>query len=301
MLPQPISHPLIGQYIAPVASPHLIPLVPPSDFTVEVEPAHEATSRLEELAINQLDRASLLLNSAATTLELSDESPVLSVIIPAFNEMKTIAKVVEAVARLDVSKQIIMVDDGSTDGTREWISQWNNQRGITVCLHPKNQGKGAAIQSGIQLAKGDIVIVQDADLEYEPEDILNVIRPILDGESDVVYGSRYLGNAEQDPSRLHRFGNAVLTGFSNWMMNQRLSDMETCYKAFKRELLQKIRIEQKRFGFEPEITAKLARRGIVIREVPIRYKSRSWKEGKKIGVKDLINTLWCIVRYRYAK
>jgi glycosyltransferase involved in cell wall biosynthesis len=243
--------------------------------------------------MSQLDRASHLLGTAR-----SETPPTLSVIIPAYNEILTIAKVVESVLQLDVTKQIILVDDGSTDGTREWIANQAHQSGISVCMHPANRGKGAAIQSGIHLAIGDVVIVQDADLEYDPTDILQVIQPILDGESDVVYGSRYLGNGVQDPSRLHRFGNACLTGFSNWMTNQKLSDMETCYKAFKRTLLQRIQIEQMRFGFEPEITAKLAKRGILIREIPIRYKSRSWKEGKKIGVLDLVSTLWCIVRYR---
>ena len=202
---------------------------------------------------------------------------------------------------MDIEKQLIIVDDGSSDGTREAIAALRGNDGITVVLHEKNQGKGAAIQSGIRLATGDILIVQDADLEYDPKDILKVIKPILDGESDVVYGSRYLANSHQDQSALHRFGNACLTGFSNWMTNQSLTDMETCYKAFRRELIQGIRIEQRRFGFEPEITAKLAKKKIVIREVPISYRSRSWQEGKKIGVKDLISTLYCIVRYRFQR
>jgi glycosyltransferase involved in cell wall biosynthesis len=192
----------------------------------------------------------------------------------------------------------VVVDDGSTDGTREYIAKLVNLSGIDVCLHDRNSGKGAAIQSGIQRAIGDIVIVQDADLEYEPSDIMQVIEPIVKGDVDVVYGSRYLANPEQDGSAFHRFGNKVLTGLSNLASGQQLTDMETCYKAFRRELIQSITIEQKRFGFEPEITAKLARRKIRILEVPIQYKPRSWDEGKKIGVKDLVNTLWCIVRYR---
>ncbi|MFN7842994.1 MAG: glycosyltransferase family 2 protein, partial [Pirellula sp.] len=169
---------------------------------------------------------------------------------------------------------------------------------IDACRHERNSGNGAAIQSGIQRSIGDIVIIQDADLEYEPSDILQVIEPIIKGDVDVVYGSRYLANPEQDGSAFHRFGNKVLTGLSNFASGQQLTDMETCYKAFRRELIQSITIEQKRFGFEPEITAKLARRKIRILEVPIQYKPRSWDEGKKIGVKDLVNTLWCIVRYR---
>jgi len=221
------------------------------------------------------------------------------VIIPAYNEAKTILRVLESVEKLEISKQIIIVDDGSTDGTRDIIRSLDDRRGIYFVLKERNSGKGAAIQTGIRLAIGDIVIVQDADLEYNPQDILSVIQPILDGESAVVFGSRYLANHQQDGSAFHRFGNACLTGFSNWMTNQRLTDMETCYKAFRRELIQSIPIEQQRFGFEPEITAKLATRKIVIREVPISYKSRSWQEGKKIGIRDLISTLWCIVKYRF--
>lgn len=224
----------------------------------------------------------------------------LSVIVPVYNEVRTLREVVESVLNLQVSKQVIVVDDGSTDGTREIIESLRKEHGITVVLHERNQGKGAAIQTGIEIAIGEIVIVQDADLEYNPEDILSVIQPILDGEAEVVFGSRYLGNAHQDQSAFHRFGNAVLTGLSNLMTQQKLTDMETCYKAFRRTLLQSIPIEQRRFGFEPEITAKLAKKKIVIREVPIRYQSRSWKEGKKIGIKDLFSTLWCIVRYRFG-
>jgi glycosyltransferase involved in cell wall biosynthesis len=256
-------------------------------------------------ALQALDSASeWLSNAQSATVVASDAAikvPQLSVIIPAYNEVRTLAQVVESVLALDVHKQLIVVDDGSTDGTREFISALQGRDGITVVLQKCNQGKGAAIQSGIQLATGDVIIVQDADLEYDPRDILKVIQPILDGESDVVFGSRYLANSHQDQSALHRFGNACLTAFSNWMTNQRLTDMETCYKAFRRDLIQSIQIEQRRFGFEPEITAKLAKKKIVIREVPISYKSRSWHEGKKIGIKDLISTLYCIVRYRFHR
>ncbi len=251
-----------------------------------------------DTALRHLDQASSLIADAQRD---SVGTPRLSVIIPAYNEVKTILRVVESVYVLDVSKQIIVVDDGSTDGTREAIQSMLGRPGIEVILHERNQGKGSAIQTGIKLATGDIVIVQDADLEYDPQDILRVIQPILDGETDVVYGSRYLANSSQDQSAFHRFGNACLTAFSNWMTNQHLTDMETCYKAFRRELIQSIPIEQRRFGFEPEITAKLARKKIRIREIPISYQSRSWHEGKKIGVRDLFSTLWCIFRYRYSK
>jgi glycosyltransferase involved in cell wall biosynthesis len=250
-----------------------------------------------EMMLRQLDLTTQLIHEAQA---VHTQVPVLTVIIPVYNEHQTILKIVDMVSALDISKQIIVIDDGSTDGTKEIVQSLKGRAGIDVVIQPKNQGKGAAIQTGIRLAIGDIVIVQDADLEYNPVDILSVIEPIVQGESDVVFGSRYLANSHQDQSALHRFGNAVLTGLSNWMTNQKLTDMETCYKAFRRELLQSMRIEQNRFGFEPEITAKLARKRIVVREVPIGYQSRSWKEGKKIGVKDLFSTLWCIFKYRYV-
>jgi len=275
----------------PVDFPQVV--LPPTVQRGQTQPANKLPT---DSAIRELENASSLISHAQSS---KPYAPCLTVIIPAFNESKTILKVLESVEKLEVSKQIIVVDDGSTDGTREIICSLDDRRGIYVVLKERNSGKGAAIQTGIQLAIGDIVIVQDADLEYNPQDILSVIQPILDGKSDVVFGSRYLANHHQDQSALHRFGNACLTGFSNWMTNQRLTDMETCYKAFRREIIQSIPIEQQRFGFEPEITAKLAKKKIVIREVPISYKSRSWQEGKKIGVGDLISTLWCIVRYRF--
>jgi glycosyltransferase involved in cell wall biosynthesis len=264
------------------------------DKTRIVEPRDNTVNEIASRnALVTIDNAGSLVEEA-----LGNNSPVVSIIIPAFNEIGTIDKIVNAIRSLPVHKQIVVVDDGSTDGTREYIAKLVNLSGIDVCLHDRNSGKGAAIQSGIQRAIGDIVIVQDADLEYEPSDIMQVIEPIVKGDVDVVYGSRYLANPEQDGSAFHRFGNKVLTGLSNLASGQQLTDMETCYKAFRRELIQSITIEQKRFGFEPEITAKLARRKIRILEVPIQYKPRSWDEGKKIGVKDLVNTLWCIVRYR---
>lgn len=253
-----------------------------------------------------LDEANRLLELAMTSsaiersLDTSNTiaSPKLTVIIPAFNEIATIEQVINAVIGLPIHKQVILVDDGSTDGTREFIVSLHGKRGIESILHPENRGKGAAIQSGFATARGEIVIIQDADLEYNPMDILDVIAPIANGTADVVYGSRYLSGSKQDASWIHRFGNRVLTGLSNLASGQKLTDMETCYKAFRRNVLSKISIEQRRFGFEPEITAKLAKNRIPITEVPIRYQPRNWDEGKKIGVRDLINTLWCIVWYR---
>ncbi len=229
----------------------------------------------------------------------SSHSPLVTIVIPVYNEAASILAVVQSVQNLPVDKQIIVVDDGSNDGTTELVYSLRDIPGIEVVLHPANRGKGAALQSGFARARGTIVIVQDADHEYDPIDILKVIAPIQHGAADVVYGSRYLGSAHQDQSYIHRLGNRWLTRLSNWMTGQSITDMETCYKAFRREILDRIEIEQPRFGFEPEITAKVSRRGIRILEVPVSYRSRSWSEGKKIGVRDLLSTLWCIAKYRF--
>ncbi len=227
--------------------------------------------------------------------------PELSVVVPVFNELRTIVFVIEALDGLSLSKEIIVVDDCSTDGTRELLMEATKKfASLSVHLQPKNCGKGAALQAGFLRCKGDIVIVQDADLEYNPQDIPRVIAPIQSGLYDAVYGSRYLdSNLHQDSSWIHRAGNAGLTFLSNLCTGQKLTDMETAYKAFRRELIQSIAIEQPRFGFEPEITAKLSARSVTIGEVPISYTPRSKDEGKKIGWRDLISTLYCIVRYRY--
>ena len=227
--------------------------------------------------------------------------PELTIVIPVYNEPDTVIEIVQRVHRLPISKQIIVVNDGSTDGTAESLDQLAYLDNVEVIDHDVNRGKGAALQTGFQHARGKFIIVQDADLEYDPIDIMKVIEPLRNGLSDVVYGSRYLEKADQDPSRMHRLGNWLLTAFSNRLTGLQLTDMETCYKAFRSEVLQQIHIEQTRFGFEPEITAKIARQSVRIREVAVSYNCRSWKEGKKIGVKDLINTLFCIVRYNWAK
>jgi glycosyltransferase involved in cell wall biosynthesis len=226
--------------------------------------------------------------------------PVLSIVIPVYNERNTILEIVAAVQQLPIEKQIIIVDDGSTDGTRELLQQFAETPDVEVFLHSVNQGKGAALQSGFYLAEGDIVIVQDADREYTPQEILHVIKPILMKQADVVYGSRYLAGNSSD-SQLHQWGNSMLTALSNMVNGTKLTDMETCYKAFRRDVLRSVRIQQRRFGFEPEITAKLARKRIKILEVPISYSSRSHKEGKKIGVRDLFNAIYCIFRYAWFR
>lgn len=258
----------------------------------------------EERLMEKIDNAERLLNSVVLSggpdASVGIALPQLTVVIPAYNELATLSEIVERVCRLPISKQVIVVDDGSLDGTQQLIRDLADRFPIEPIFHSINQGKGAAIQTGFAAARGEIVIVQDADLEYEPEQIMQVIAPIQAGEAEVVYGSRYLASDNHHDSWIHRLGNRFLTGLSNLASGQKLTDMETCYKAFRRELLQSIHIEQRRFGFEPEITAKLARRGVSIQEVPIRYQPRSWDEGKKIGVRDLFNALWCIVRYRFG-
>ncbi len=261
----------------------------------EAVPALSIVSESLDESLARLDEATALVDQAAQTLAPAECD--LSVIIPVYNEPRTVLDIVQRVRRLAITKQIIVVNDGSTDETPVALAQLERFKEVRVVHHPVNAGKGAALQTGFRLATGKFVIVQDADLEYDPSDILKVIEPLRNGSADVVYGSRYLNGADQDPSRLHRFGNWLLTSFSNALTGYRLTDMETCYKAFRRELLDQIEIEQKRFGFEPEITAKLARRKIRITEVPVRYESRGWEEGKKIGIKDLFSTLFCIVRY----
>jgi glycosyltransferase involved in cell wall biosynthesis len=226
------------------------------------------------------------------------ERPLLSVVIPCFNEAATILDLLERVRSAPVaSKQIIVVDDGSSDGTRALL-QGLQADDLTVLLHDHNRGKGAALATGFAAARGEICIVQDADLEYDPAEYPLVIGPILQGKADVVFGSRFQGAA---PHRVvyfwHRLGNGFLTLLSNMFTDLNLTDMETCYKAFRTEIIQAIPIREKRFGFEPEITAKLARRRCRIYEVGISYYGRTYDEGKKIGWKDGVGAIWCILKY----
>jgi glycosyltransferase involved in cell wall biosynthesis len=226
------------------------------------------------------------------------ERPLLSVVIPCFNEAATILDLLERVRSAPVaSKQIIVVDDGSSDGTRELL-QGLQADDLTVLLHERNRGKGAALATGFAAARGEICIVQDADLEYDPAEYPLVIGPIVQGKADVVFGSRFQGAA---PHRVvyfwHRLGNGFLTLLSNMFTDLNLTDMETCYKAFRTEIIQAIRIREQRFGFEPEITAKLARRRCRIYEVGISYYGRTYDEGKKIGWRDGVRAIWCILKY----
>jgi glycosyltransferase involved in cell wall biosynthesis len=224
----------------------------------------------------------------------------LSVVIPVYNERDTILTVVSRVMALPVPKEIIVVDDCSTDGTRDCLESLNGMAGLRVLWQPRNLGKGAALRCGFEAAEGDVVIIQDADLEYEPRDMLQVVRPIVMGEVDVAFGSRYLQGRGDADSLAHRIGNGLLTGLSNLLNGVQLTDMETCHKAFRIHVLRSLELKQNRFGFEPEVTAKIARRGYEIREVPIHYRPRGYAQGKKIGARDLLSTLWCILRYGFA-
>jgi glycosyltransferase involved in cell wall biosynthesis len=224
-----------------------------------------------------------------------------SVVIPVYNERDTVVEVVRRVQAIGVHQEIIIVDDFSIDGTRKLLMELDRESDIRVLLHGYNKGKGAALRAGFEQAGGDVVLIQDADLEYNPNDLPRLLEPIERGEAEVVYGSRFLQNPQQDPSRLHRMGNWLLTAASNITTGQRLTDMETCYKVFRREVLEQIDIEQNRFGFEPEITAKVSRLGYRILELPIDYSYRSYDEGKKIGMRDAANALWCIAKYGYRR
>jgi glycosyltransferase involved in cell wall biosynthesis len=225
----------------------------------------------------------------------------LSIIMPVYNEAATILDIVRRVRAVELPfrREIIIVDDFSTDGTRDFLASLSDLPEIRVILHERNRGKGAALRTGFAAATGDIVIVQDADLEYDPEEYPRLVQPIIEKEADVVYGSRFAGGeCHRVLYFWHYVGNRILTLFSNALTNLNLTDMETCYKVFRREIIQSIDLQEDRFGFEPEVTAKVASLSCRIYEVGISYAGRTYDEGKKIGWRDGIRAMWCILKYR---
>jgi glycosyltransferase involved in cell wall biosynthesis len=225
----------------------------------------------------------------------------LSVVIPVYNERDTVKQICDAVRAVNIEKEIILVDDCSTDGTREIIRQLADDT-TKVVFHDGNMGKGAALRTGFRNVTGDIVIIQDADLEYDPSQYPKLIQPILEGKADVVYGSRFVsGDYRRVLFFWHMVGNNFLTLLSNMLTNLDLTDMETCYKVFRRDVLEKITVEENRFGFEPEITAKIAKLDVRIYEIGISYSGRTYKEGKKIGWKDGFRAIYCIIKYNLCR
>jgi len=222
----------------------------------------------------------------------------LSIVIPVYNEKNTLNTLLTRVEAVDYEKEIVLVDDCSTDGTREIVESYKNKKEYTVVMHQYNRGKGAALRTGFAEASGDIIIIQDADLEYDPKDYGKLLEPILDGRADVVYGSRFLGGPHRVLFFWHYLGNMALTLMSNVMTNLNLTDMETCYKVFSRQVLDSIELKCNRFGFEPEFTSKVAKQKFRIYEVPISYSGRDYAEGKKIGWKDGVAAIWFIIRFR---
>ncbi len=263
---------------------------------IELSPEPSRFARIEQLE-------QLLGSQACRRLgiyELPDNF-LLSVVVPVFNEADTIAEVIERIRATDVPCEIVIVDDGSTDGTRDILATWLDQADLKIILHDSNQGKGAALRTAFGHVTGDAVIVQDADLEYDPAEYRILLQPLVEGRADVVFGSRFAGDSQRVLYFWHYLGNRLLTFLSNCFTNINLTDMETCYKVFRREIVKQIAptLRETRFGFEPEITAKVASiPGVRIYECPISYAGRTYAEGKKITWRDGFRALWCILRYR---
>lgn len=228
------------------------------------------------------------------------ENPLLSVVMPVFNESATVDEIIRRVLALPLRIQLIVVDDASTDGTREILTRLQEQQGFTLLLQPRNQGKGAALRRGFEAVSGDLVAIQDADLEYSPEEFPMLIELICQGRADVVYGSRFLGRHRVFLFS-HYVGNRLLTLLTNILYNTMLSDMETCYKVMRTEVLRSMTLRSNGFGIEPELTAKIFKRGYRVYEVPITYDGREYAEGKKIGWRDGVVALWMLFRYRFTE
>jgi glycosyltransferase involved in cell wall biosynthesis len=226
----------------------------------------------------------------------------LSIVIPVFNERSTLPAVLEQVGRVPFEKEVLIVDDGSTDGTREYLEKMGQTPGeeIRVLFHDRNRGKGAALRTGFREVRGDVVIIQDADLEYNPDDYPALLNPIVDGRADVVYGSRFLGGPHRVLFFWHYVGNKLLTLISNMLTNLNLSDMETCYKVFRSDVVKALQFSSDGFAIEAEMTVKIARAGYRVYETPISYSGRDYSEGKKVTWKDAFPTLWALVKYRFC-
>ncbi len=224
----------------------------------------------------------------------------LSVVMPVYNERATIEEILKRVQQVEMADEIIVVDDGSTDGTRERLQQLTDGTdSIKLYAHRENRGKGSAVRTGIEAARGELVLIQDADLEYDPRDYPELLKPIEEGRADVVYGSRFLGAPRRSTMFWHMVANKLLTFMTNILYNSILSDMETGYKVFRRDVIEDIPLRARRFDFEPEITAKLLKRRVRIFEVPITFNPREYEEGKKIGILDAFEAVWALIKYRF--
>lgn len=224
----------------------------------------------------------------------------LSIIIPVYNEVNSLSEIVQRVQQTNLAWEIILVDDGSQDGTREILKELDGKENIRVILHEKNQGKGAAVRTGLAAARGDVLLIQDADLEYDPRDYPLLLRPIEEGIADIVYGSRFLGGPRRVTMFWHMVANKMLTFMTNLLYDTILSDMETGYKVFRREVIEGMPLHAKRFDFEPEFTAKVLKRHYRIYEVPISFNPRDYSQGKKIKLKDAFEAVWTLLKYRFV-